>query len=439
MSASNRAPYLKVQGFTEVAPTVGLTRELFIAGRVDNGGSPTGGLSYYEPLRIGQVTSQGQAAALCDTYGLAVAWTDQNTLDLANTDELAALLITAAQEYQRFIARNGRYTLTPCNITIGALEDTCTATADPYGDTAVDDLLTNSINTPIDIFVAPYELTNATEAAAGGFFDVQKTWLEARIATNNIDLGDNWSVFANVSDNPVGAVAATLPETDYEYSTNISFPCTNSYFQPTAGIAAVCVAVQMLGMQAPFYGRFEVSLPVLPTPDDRVEYISFTTANSLFEIGWSPIMTNFRSGALYTSRFVSGMVTDPVTSITRDFYYDYQSYRAFFYSQKLLRDLLQSSGIINDKFTVNSSGEAPILTRAIQIAKQIDVRMFNDGMVAVDPTLYSDEYSAKLSTDNTNLIIIEKPFYVSPIIYQILATSTVKNFTPLIREFNILV
>jgi hypothetical protein len=435
MAVSNRAPYIELRSFTEVSPDTSPDREVFLVGHTKTGTTLQNGLAHYIPNRIGQMRSQEEAVALATNFGMSVSFKDPVTLDLANTDELAAMMVTAAQQFDQFIPQSPRHVLQPCNFTLIALEDDTTnqPSSQSFDDGAGTDALSNARNLTCDLFVCPYELVNSAIGGTGNFYDVLTTWMDSRIADNDISLGQNWILFSNVTE-----TSSTLTESGYEYSTNINFPVTNSYFQPSAAIVGANMAVQMQGMIPPFYGRFEVAIPNLPSPQSS-EIIDQTEADALFAIGWSPLMTNRRSGAVFSSRFVSGQVTDPVTGIQRNFYYDYQSYLAFFLSQVRLKAALQARNIINDKFTVNSSGEAPVLRKARKAAIEVDTGMFDEQMVAVDPALYKNEYSAKIDGDNPNLIRFKKPFYPTPIVYQIIGTTTVRNSVPLIKQFNIVV
>lgn len=435
MTVSNRAPYIKLQSFVEASPDTTPDREVFLVGHTASGTTLTNGLSLYVPNRVGQIKTQEEAVAICENFGMTVKFKDPTTLDLSQTDELAAMVVRAAQQFDQFIARSPRHVLKPCNFTLIALEDpaTNTASSNSFSDGTGTDALANARNRTCDLFVCPYELLNAEIGGSGNFYDVLTTWMDSRIADDDVDLGNNWILFSNVSE-----TSSTLTETGYEYSTNINFPVTDSYFQPTAATIGADICVQMRGMVPPYYGRYEVALPNIPTPTDA-EIIDQTEADALFAIGWSPLMTNRRSGAVFSSRFVSGMVTDPVTGIQRNFYYDYQSYLAFFLSEVRLKAAIQARGIMNDKFTVTASGTSPVLKKARKAAIEVDMGMFDEGMVAADPALYKNQYSAKIDDSNPNKIVFKKPFYPSPIIYQILGTSTIKNSVPLIKQFNIVV
>jgi hypothetical protein len=79
-----------------------------------------------------------------------------------------------------------------------------------------------------------------------------------------------------------------------------------------------------------------------------------------------------------------------------------------------------------------------VLDAVRSLAIAVDIQLYNEGMVAVDPKLYASEYTAQLDSLNINHIIASKPLYPSSIIYQIDESVLTKNFIPLLQSFNIL-
>lgn len=434
-------PKVTVKGFVEQSPFQGISRDIMLAGHViDTAGVIGAGTPLYTPILVGQITSKASAVAVCNSLGLTYTFTSFNVLDLTTTDELATMLIYAGMQFEDYAASRARYALEPCNFYVGVLGTpaTNTKTTDPWGDaTAGTDLLTlaEQAQTPIDLFVCPYEYAEADFSTAGNYFESLKAFCESRINSGVPTLGQNWAVFADITTLP--SALTDFDNTAFENSTNFSFPSDTG--TTSAGIVGATMSVHMVGMQQPFFGRHGEVLPNLPTPSDNSKVITSDQANTLLQLGWSPIRVNPITDVVYSSRIVSALLEDPVTLIARDYLLDYQDFKIFYLNVVNVYNDLVTSDVINDRFTVNKSGQSPVLNQVRNITIAEDTSMFHRGMVAVDPKFYADQYTAKLDSQNINRIVVTKPLYPSSIVYIIDTSVTTRNFVPLLKSFNILV
>jgi hypothetical protein len=431
-------PYIKVKGFIQPSPFQGVSRNVFLAGHIKTGNTTVSAGDKYTPLVVGQITSKSSAVAICTTLGIDYKFASSSTLDLTNTDEIGAMLITLGMEYEGYLASLDRYDLEPINVTIGILNEASTATTNPWQNTDVTPKnLLSQISlqeTPVDAFVCPYEYAKGDKDVSGGYFGELKTFLETRINTGRPVYGDNWGVFSAIT-KVTGTLADDLDNTAFQNSSNFYFPSDNTVV--SAGMVGSAMATHMVGMKQPFYGRQGEKLSTLPVPSTS-NYITEDNAATILQLGWSPIRANLNTSVVYQSRIVSALLEDSVTQIARDFMLDYQDFRIFYLSLTRIYNRLSTSGVMNDRFTVDRSGNSPVLKEVRDIAVAVDTQLFNEGMVAVDPKLYISEYTARLNTNNINNIIASKPLYPSSIVYQIDQSVTAKNFVPLLQQFNIL-
>lgn len=436
-------PDVKVRGFISESPVQGTTRNVFLCGHTiaedtlkypDNTNVPR-----YTPLLAGQLTNLDSAVAFCKNIGLSVKFTSATQLDMSLTSELAAMIINAALQYQSYIPSLDRYTLQPVNFYVGVLglASQNTKTQDPFQTptTGAVKLFTEIANAqiPVDLFVNPYEYAKGDNAIANNYFAQIKEFFAPRGNSGKPTLGQNWALFSTIT--AFNIAADGFDNLAYESATALYFPHNDAVQYPAAVIGAN-MSVHMVGMQAPFYGRHGEVMPNMPIPLAS-QALSDDTADLTLRSAWTPIRTNLQTRIVYQTRILSCQLQNPVTQIARDYMLDYQDFKIFWLSLVQLYNRLVTSGIINDRFTVNKAGQAPVLEAVRRISINVDQQLYNQGMVAVDPKFYSDQYSVLLDSQNINRIIAKKPLYPSSIVYIIDESVTARNFIPLVRSFNI--
>jgi hypothetical protein len=443
-TSMNLSPYIKVKGFIQASAFQGVSRNIFIAGHTlatdtlkysDNTDVPK-----YTPINAGVLTSVNSAVTFCKAIGLGVKFQSSSTLDMTITSELAAMIILAAQQYEKYAPSLERYTLQNCNFIIGVLglATQNTKTVKPWEDpTSGSNLFTNisQAQTPIDLFVSPYEYAKGDKDVTTGYFPEMKAMFESRGNSGRPVLGQNWVISSTVT-KVSGTIVDDLDNTAYQNSTNMYYPHSNPTQYP-AGVIGAMMSVHMVGMDIPFYGRHGEVMPNMPLPT-VAQLLSDDDAESVLRNGWTPLRANLHTDVVYQTRIISALLEDPVTEIARDFMLDYQDFKIFWLSLVRVYNRLSTSGILNDRFTVNSKGTSPVLDAVRSLAIAVDIQLYNEGMVAVDPKLYASEYTAQLDSLNINHIIASKPLYPSSIIYQIDESVLTKNFIPLLQSFNIL-
>jgi hypothetical protein len=426
-------PYIDVKGQIAATGLTGAGSTIVLAGHLDSDTNFTGDKS--TPIPVGQITTKKQAVEICDTYKLSYEFSGFNTINIDKTEDLAAMIIMAATAYEEFRPSTAAQALNPSNFIIAGIPNDSTKTTNPWGKSTPGILeLLNQNDMRVDVFVCPYELTKGDSGKSGNYFDLIQSFVNTRKSKGDPTLGLNWVLFANTSADP-SKVSSNFGNTGFQNSSNIAYYIPDSLYADSApAIVAAQQSVQYAGMQEPFLGRYQQPLNAMEVSSKK---ISNDASQNLQQRGWSPIRVNHDTNTVYQSRMLSASLQDPVTGLARSYMLDFQSFRIFQLSLERIYNRIQAQGILNQRIVIDQNGNSPILDRVTNIMIGVDKQLYDDGMVAVAPSQYANQYSVKIDRTNPNHLIGQKPLYPSEIVYQVTVDETTNNFIPLIQQFNI--
>jgi len=420
-------PYVKVKSSINFTAVSNPTNVVGIIGFVDDIATLDASARVGEPLDVGYVTSVSRAVTICDSLGLRYKFLTSTTLDMADTDPIAGQLINFAIAFENYGALGQEQVLSNCAIVLCILDPTVSSkTVSPFANFFT---LVKEQSTVMDTIVCPYEYVSGDSTTAGNYYEEITLFSASRWNNSEPVYGHNHIIMANVTWRKTDI---TPPDSaNSEHLTVLLHPqdTTATTYQLSAEQVASMYAILLTGIQRPYNGFFGQRLATIPAPADKALIFGDDTISTLNSWGFSVLNTNGRTNVVSASRILVTLLADPTTNIARDFMLDFQSWRANYDFKNSLYQRLIAGKIINEKFTVNSSGSSRINGTVVAIMFAEAVRFSSLQIFAIDPNEVKDQFTAQLNSSNTNEILASCPFFVSPIIYQISAEVSVESLT----------
>ena len=424
----------------ELSPTINLSetindevtpaesRNILLIGHILDTTTLKEGFEVYEPVDIGQITSTLDAVAFLRKHSFSLVFKDNNNLDMDKSDEIAIMLYSAAKEYENFIATEPVYALAPCRFFLGVLYADSTKTEKPYtSKDGTKDLLeaVEQSKTPVDAYVCCYEYEKgdfSPEENSDNYYTILKNHATTILDLGNPTLGEQWCWFANIS-NP-NTATADLDNTNFVKSSLYTYyleggGVINSVTYYTAAALNSAASVHMVGCQAPYQPRANVRLYTVPVNTKYSCIYTRAQEEDALQRGWSVILSNFSTKTVYFSRVLSASLQDPVTSLARTYMLDYADFKVSHLSLYNWYEIIESAGFLNKRNIVGKDGKSDLLEKIVDAAIGVDLTLYNEGMIALNPEKYADKYKATVDLKNPNRINLQKPIYVASAIEQI--------------------
>ena len=411
------APGIESRLRIEEISGVSVGREMLIIGR-KNETTTLDGVAVGERYRIGQVTSVSNAVAVMKARGFTVKFSSQTQLDLTETDEVAAMVIMVALQYENYQPSAPSYSLEPVNVSFVTLEDTATDMSDMDFESFEGQI--------IDTVVSPFPYETGDIDDETSWVSLLKDQMDARRNKYGLSRGLGWTFMANTSVN-ARTDLASLDQIDWEYATALNYKFETTGYEPSLGQINTAHALHFLANPIPFNGRSGEVIPLIPSPDqDSMAYDDEVIAN-LLNKGWSTLKADTSNNEVASVRAISTQVNDPVTELPRQFFYDFNDYRVAQVGQELVLARVKERNLINQSFTVRADGSSDILEKVVDIMKAVDLDLADRGLVSQDSASLGQFYKAEFDPDTSGKVNVEKPLFAREILFNLDITTVVRN------------
>ena len=424
-TSQNLRPYVKVNSSIDFTPTSTPSNVVGIIGFVTDSTTLPTTTPIGEPIDVGYVTSTSRAIAICGSLGLKYSFLTSTTLDMSLTDPIAGQLINFAIAFENYGATGTEQVLSDCAVVLCILDPLVSSkTTLPFAGFFT---LCKDQSIVMDTIVCPYEYVSGDSSTSGNYYEEITLFSSSRWNDSEPVYGHNHIIMANTSWRNTDITPPDSPNS--EFLTVLLHPqdTTATEYQLEAEQLASMFAIVLTGIQRPYNGFFGQRLNTIPAPSEKAFIFDDDIVRTLNSWGFSVLSTNGRTSVVSASRILVSLLADPVTGIARDFMLDFQDFKANYDFKNSLYQRLLGGNIINQKFTVNSSGSSRLNGEVISLMFAEAVRFSSLQIFAIDPNEVKDQFKSSLNLENTNEILASCPFFPSSIIYQISADIAVKS------------
>lgn len=397
--------------------------------------------AFNTPIDVGVVSSVAQAVAVCDRLGLAYKFDTLTTLDLAETDELAGMLIQASLAFEQWIPYKSRNTLASPSYVLCALDESINSKEATGGKTPFGNFFTivKNDNVELTTIVPSYEFVSGDSTVAGNYFSEIRAYTDTVIAQGLPLKGWNYPIFhMNISreydlsgfEYPNLVRSSTIAY--YQDLSSTSYQVPVAYVSAVVGMVTACLA-------SPYLGLTSQNIGSVPLPASALGYYSDDDVENMLRNGISPILADKKLGVVQLGRIVTSELVDPSLGVARANMLDMQDWKkAYEVQRNIWNAILFNKNIIGENIIVDpKTGSSPILTEIKQTILGVLTTAKQDDIVLEPVEGFLNILKVYLNPKNFNQVINDLPIYTPTILYQSRTTVSASDPATVYTQFAI--
>lgn len=190
-------PFVSVKSFTDFTPDLSVSNIIGLIGFVDDVSTLAADVEVGEPIVLGQVTTVERAVTVCQSLGLRFRFATSTTLDLDNTDPVAAQLLHMAIFFQNYSPIGADQDLNNVGVVLCILDPLVNSrTVSPFGNFFIS---ARERSVVMDVIVPPYEFLEGDIGVTGNYYDEVVNYATSRYSDSQPIYGANHVLLANTS------------------------------------------------------------------------------------------------------------------------------------------------------------------------------------------------------------------------------------------------
>lgn len=439
MAQTNRdlRPDVRIGLTLNSTPEIATDTTICLMGFVNDITELAAGVEINTPIQLGSVSSVQQAAAKLKQLGVKFKFASLDTLDLTETDEIAAMLFQSTFTVASWRAYQPENTLRTPKYVLCILDPlTNTRDSNPFGEffTVVED-----DEIPLTTIVPSYIYEAGDSDVSGNYLAEIRAFVETTLEKAKPNLGFVYPIFhlntPRFSDFDALGYANILRSSTF--NTFQDQTSVNKYQITPAMMASVSGAV-IACLPANCRGLVYQTIPSFPAPATNEGLFSSDDIQNMLQNGISPIVYNKDAKQQQFSRVVTSTLVDPDLGVARANMLDMQDWKAAYEAQvQIYNAILFNKNIINEKAKLTPSGDVAPVKETVDTVVRVLVRLRDQGLILEPAEGFKSSVQGSLNPDNINQILLTVPIYPTPLIMQVVGEVVAEDPAVIYTQFAI--